>query len=167
MLARQHLQRVRLFHHNHQPASSADFSGLLYLYTGTCMNKLVVGNLVHRPLRSLISALAVAIEVIMILSIAAIMLGMLNGQAGRQSGIGMDMITHPGAGTNLIGMSGASASIKVADVLRTLPHVVVAAPVNIQLTAGKNLENIYGIDFESYNALRPFVFVAGGPRASR
>jgi putative ABC transport system permease protein len=127
------------------------------------MNKLVVGNLVHRPLRSLISALAVAIEVIMILSIAAIMLGMLNGQRTRQSGIGMDMITHPGAGTNLIGMSGASASIKVADILRTLPHVVVAAPVNIQLTAGKSLENIYGIDFESYNALRPFVFVAGGP----
>ena len=29
------------------------------------MNKLVVGNLVHRPLRSLISALAIAIEVIM------------------------------------------------------------------------------------------------------
>ncbi len=129
------------------------------------MNKLVVGNLVHRPLRSLISAFAVAIEVIMILSISAIMLGMLNGQRTRTSGIGMDMITHPGAMTNLIGMSGAAASIQVADVLRTLPHVAVAAPVNIQLTAGKSLENIYGIDFASYNALRPFVFLAGGPFA--
>jgi putative ABC transport system permease protein len=127
------------------------------------MNKLVVGNLVHRPLRSLISAFAVAIEVIMILSIAAIMLGMLNGQRTRTSGIGMDMITHPGTASNLIGMSGAAASIKVADVLRGLPHVVVAAPVNIQLTAGKSLENIYGIDFKSYDALKPFVFVAGGP----
>jgi putative ABC transport system permease protein len=127
------------------------------------MNKLVVGNLVHRPLRSLISAFAVAIEVIMILSIAAIMLGMLNGQRTRTSGIGMDMIAHPGAASNLIGMSGAAASIQVADVLRTLPHVTVAAPVNIQLTAGKSLENIYGIDFLSYNALRPFVFLSGGP----
>lgn len=127
------------------------------------MNKLVVGNLVHRPLRSLISAFAVAIEVIMILSIAAIMLGMLNGQRTRTSGIGMDMITHPGAVTNLIGMSGAAASMQVADVLRKLPHVTVAAPVNIQLTSGKSLENIYGIDFPTYNALRPFVFLAGGP----
>jgi putative ABC transport system permease protein len=127
------------------------------------MNKLVVGNLVHRPLRSLISAFAVSIEVIMILSIAAIMLGQLNGQRTNQSGIGMDMIVHPGAATNLIGMSGAAASIQVADVLRGLPHVEVAAPVNIQLTAGKTLENIYGIDYASYNALRPFVFVAGGP----
>ena len=127
------------------------------------MNKLVVGNLVHRPLRSIISVFAVAIEVIMILSIAAIMLGMLNGQRSRTSGIGMDMITHPGTASNLIGMSGAAASSKVADVLRTLPHVVVAAPVNIQLTAGKSLENIYGIDFKSYNDLKPFVFLSGGP----
>lgn len=127
------------------------------------MNKLVVGNLVHRPLRSLISVFAVAMEVIMILSITAVMLGILNGQRTRQSGIGMDMIVHPGAASNLIGMSGAAASIKVADVLRTLPHVEVASPVNIQFTAGKNLENIYGIDFASYDALRPFVFLAGTP----
>ena len=130
------------------------------------MNKLVVGNLVHRPLRSLISAFAVAIEVIMILSIAAIMLGMLNGQRTRTSGIGMDMITHPGTASNLIGMSGAAASIKVADVLRALPHIQVVAPVNIQLTAGKSLENIYGIEFQSYDALKPFVFLSGGPSST-
>lgn len=127
------------------------------------MNKLVVGNLVHRPLRSIISAFAVAIEVIMILSITAVMLGILNGQRSSQSGIGMDMIVHPGAATNLIGMSGAAASIQVADVLRKLPHVDVAAPVNVQFTAGKTLENIYGIDYSSYNALRPFIFIEGGP----
>lgn len=127
------------------------------------MNKLVVGNLVHRPLRSLISAFAIAMEVIMILSITAIMLGILNGQRTSQSGIGMDMIVHPGTATNLIGMSGAAASIHVADVLRTLPHVEVAAPVNVQFTVGKSVENIYGIDYATYNALRPFVFVAGGP----
>ena len=56
------------------------------------MNKLVVGNLVHRPLRSLISAFAVAMEVIMILSITAIMLGILNGQRTSQSGIMQERI---------------------------------------------------------------------------
>jgi putative ABC transport system permease protein len=126
------------------------------------MNKLVVGNLVHRPLRSIISSFAVAIEVIMILSIAAIMLGMLNGTAKNQSGIGADMITHPGAASNLIGMSGASASIKVASIISALPHVVVAAPVYIKLTASSSVENIYGIDFASFNALKPFVFLSGG-----
>ena len=44
------------------------------------MNKLIFANLIHRPLRSIISVLAVAIEVIMILSIVGIFMGMLNDQ---------------------------------------------------------------------------------------
>ncbi len=127
------------------------------------MNRLVLGNLVHRPLRSLISAVAVAIEVVMILSIAAIMLGMLNGSKERTSGIGLDLFVRPSSATNFAAMSPAAAPIKVADVLATLPHVTVASPVNVQFTMGKRVENIYGIDFKSFNALKPFVFLAGGP----
>lgn len=127
------------------------------------MNSLVIGNLVHRPLRSLISAVAVAIEVVMILSIAAIMLGMLNGSKERTSGIGLDLFVRPSSATNFAAMSPAAAPIKVADVLATLPHVTVASPVNVQFTMGKRVENIYGIDFKSFNALKPFVFLAGTP----
>ena len=127
------------------------------------MNSLVVGNLVHRPLRSLISSVAVAIEVVMILSIAAIMLGMLNGSKERTSGIGLDLFVRPSSATNFAAMSPAAAPIKVADVLAQLPHVTVASPVNIQFTMGKRVENIYGIDYKSFNALKPFVFLSGGP----
>ena len=127
------------------------------------MNKLVFGNLVHRPLRSLISILAVAIEVVMILSIAAIMLGILNGGTQRTSGIGMDMFVRPATTGNLIGVTGAAAPIKVAEVLRRIPHVTVVSPVNIQIKMDNAVENIYGIDYASYNALRPFVFLSGGP----
>ena len=109
------------------------------------MNKLIVGNLVHRPLRSIISALAVAIEVVMILSIAGI------------------MFVHPGAGSALTNLSAAAADVRIANVLRGLPHVEVVSPVNIKLTMGSSLENVYGIDYASFNALRPFVFEEGGP----
>jgi putative ABC transport system permease protein len=125
------------------------------------MNKLVVGNLVHRPLRSVISAFAVAIEVIMILSITAILMGKLNGFKDRQNGIGMDMFVRPSTTNVFVGMSPAAASIKVAPILAAIPHVLVAAPVNIQITS--TLDNIYGIDFKSYDALKPFVFRSGGP----
>jgi len=125
------------------------------------MNKLVIGNLVHRPLRSVISIFAVAIEVIMILSISAILMGKLNGFKDRTNGIGMDMFVRPSTTNNFIGMSPAGASIKVAAVLAKLPHVVVAAPVNIQITS--SFDNIYGIDFKTYDGLLPFVFLKGGP----
>ena len=123
------------------------------------MNKLVIGNLVHRPLRSLISVFAVAIEVIMILSISAILMGKLNGFKTRQNGIGMDMFVRPNTANNMIGMSPAGASIKVGSVLEKIPHIVVVAPVNIQITS--TLDNIYGIDFKSYDALLPFTFLSG------
>ena len=80
------------------------------------MNKLVFANLLHRPLRSVISMLAVAIEVVMILSIVAIFMGMLDDQKQRTNGIGADLV-----------------------------------------------EILYGIDFDSFNALKPFVFLSGGP----
>jgi len=127
------------------------------------MNKLVLGNLVHRPLRSIISALAVAIEVVMILSVVAIFYGMLNGSRTQQSGIGMDMMVRPSAGSSITALSGASAPIAVADVLRKLPHVQVVSPVNAQLSLGSTLDSVFGIEYESYNALRPFVFISGRP----
>jgi len=49
------------------------------------MNKLVLGNILYRPVRSAISVLAVAIEVIMILSIVAIMVGQVEGAALAQT----------------------------------------------------------------------------------
>jgi len=125
------------------------------------MNKLVVGNLVHRPLRSLISCLAIAIEVIMILSITAILMGKLDGFKTRQNGIGMDMFVRPSTINNFIGMSPAGASIKVADILAHVPHVAVSAPVNVQITS--SLDSIYGIDYKTFNGLLPFTFISGGP----
>ncbi len=47
--------------------------------------------------------------------------------------------------------------------MRKLPHVAVAAPVIQNLATGSAVETIWGIDYDSYNALKPFVFLQGGP----
>ena len=127
------------------------------------MNKLIIGNLLHRPLRSLLSLSAVAIELVMILCITAVMLGMLNDSKARTNGIGADMIVRPANASFLAGFGGAPVPAKIANVLAKLPHVEVAAPTIVQLTAGTAVENIWGIDYKSFNALRPFVFIAGTP----
>ncbi|MDR3777457.1 MAG: ABC transporter permease [Terracidiphilus sp.] len=127
------------------------------------MNKLVFANLIHRPLRSVISVLAVAIEVVMILSIVAIFMGMLNDQKQRTNGIGADLVVSPSNASFMNGMSGAPMSAKMANFLATLPHVAVASPVMQNFSMGDSLEILYGIDYKSFNALKPFTFVAGGP----
>ncbi len=131
------------------------------------MNRLVLGNLLHRPLRSSISILAVAIEVTMILSIVGIMVGMIQGSRTQTNGIGADLIVRPPNQTFLVGVSGAPAPAKIADILRKLPHVAVAAPAIQQLSTQTAVENIWGIDYQSFNALKPFVFLSGGPFQDR
>jgi putative ABC transport system permease protein len=128
------------------------------------MNKLVVGNILYRPVRSAISMLAVAIEVIMILSIVAIMVGQVQGAATQTSGIGADIMVRPPNASNFSGLSDAAVPAKIApDVLAKLPHVAVASPVIAKLLTTGAVQTIFGIDYASYNALRPFNYVAGGP----
>ncbi len=128
------------------------------------MNKLVIANLIHRPMRSIISATAIAIEVVMIIAVAAIFLGQIDGQKIRTNGIGADMIVRPANASFINAVGGAPVPAKNAEAFRKLPHVTVASPViqNFSLGAGAP-EIIYGIDYPSYNALRPFTFLAGGP----
>jgi putative ABC transport system permease protein len=127
------------------------------------MNKLVLANLIHRPLRSLISAAAIAIEVVMMVSVAAIFLGQVDGQRIRTNGIGADIIVRPANASFVAGLGGAPIPARNVEAFRKLPHVTIASPVIEHTVVGASLEIVFGIDYESYNALRPFTFLAGGP----
>jgi putative ABC transport system permease protein len=127
------------------------------------MNKLVLANLIHRPMRSIISAAAIAIEVVMILSVAAIFLGQIDGQKIRTNGIGADMIVRPANASFINAVGGAPIPARNVEAFRKLPHVAVASPViqSFNLTGGPEI--LFGIDYPSYDALRPFTFIEGGP----
>jgi putative ABC transport system permease protein len=127
------------------------------------MNRMIFANLVHRPVRSLISIVAVGLEVTLILLIVGLSLGILNDSRERQAGVGADVIVMPPGSSFIVGLTGAPMSIKVGDVLRKLEHVRVVAPVLTQVSTGGTLELIDGIDLKSYEALRPFRYIEGGP----
>jgi putative ABC transport system permease protein len=129
------------------------------------MNRMIVGNLVHRPLRSLISIVAVALEVAMILLIVGYSLGMLNDSRNRTAGVGADVMVLPPGSSFISGLTGSPISIKVADILAKLPHVEKVAPVFTQISAaGGSVEIITGIDLSNYESLSGgFHYVHGGP----
>ncbi len=128
------------------------------------MNKLVFANLLHRPLRSAISVLAVAIEVIMILSVVGIFMGMLNDQKARTNGIGADLMMMGSNASLFNSLSSVSMPVADAEALRKLPHVTVVAPaIQHTVTTPNSIEIIWGIDYPAFNALKPFVFLAGRP----
>ena len=59
------------------------------------INKLVVENLKHRPVRTLLSIVAISIQVTMVLTLVGLSAGMLNEQARRAKGVGADIIIRP------------------------------------------------------------------------
>ena len=125
---------------------------------------MIVANLLHRPIRSIVSIVAVAVEVTLILVIVGLSLGMLNDVRQRTAGIGADIIVQPPGSSFLTGISGAPVSIKVADVLRKLPHVREVSPVVWQLSTAGSVEVIYGIDLKSFEELGgPLRYLSGGP----
>jgi putative ABC transport system permease protein len=130
---------------------------------------MVFSNLVHRPLRTMISVFAISIEVTLILLIVGLCMSMLNDNADRQKGIGFDVMVSPPGSSFFTGITGAPVSIKVADKLREVPHVAAVAPIVMHFITTKSPEVIDGIDLEpnspnNFDKLgRPFQYIAGGP----
>jgi putative ABC transport system permease protein len=128
------------------------------------INKMVVANVAHRPVRSVISIVAIALEVTLILLIVGLCYGIMNDSKNRTAGIGADVIVQPPGSSFLSGISGAPVSVKLADVIRKMPHVKVVSPVIWQIATGGGLEVIDGIDIHSFQALGgPFHYLEGGP----
>jgi putative ABC transport system permease protein len=128
------------------------------------MNKMIFSNLLHRPVRSIISITAIAVEVTLILLMVGLATGILEDSKTRTAGIGGDVIVQPPGSSFLQGITGAPVSIKVADILRKLPHVTAVAPIILQINTAGNVEVIYGIDLQSFQELGgPLRYLSGGP----
>ncbi len=128
------------------------------------MNRMIVGNLVHRPVRSLISIVAVALEVTLILLIVGLSLGMLQDTRARTAGIGADVLVLPPGSSFIVGLTGAPMPIKIGGVLQKLPHVEKVAPVVTTIASAGALEIIAGIDLPSYESMSSgFHYLEGGP----
>ena len=93
------------------------------------MNKMIFANLVHRPMRSLISIIAIAVEVTLILLIVGLSLGMLNDSKNRTLGIGADLMVQPPGSSIFTAVSGAPVSQKFAEDIQADAYAVNAPGV--------------------------------------
>ena len=59
------------------------------------VNRMILANVLHRPVRTIVSVLAVGIEVGMVLLVVGLTTGMLNESAKRVEGVGADVMVQP------------------------------------------------------------------------
>jgi putative ABC transport system permease protein len=121
------------------------------------------GSIATRPLRSLLSVIAIAIQVILVLMIAGLTSGVVSEWGKRVEGVGADIIVQPPNSSIFFAFSSAVMQESLGDKIAALPGVDEVAPTVI-LTEPKNLVMVYGIDYRRFNGLsRGFLFRAGRP----
>src|SRR6201998_2946932 len=126
------------------------------------MGELIVRNLLHRPLRTLIGVMAVAVEVALFVLIVGLTSGLLTETAKRIEGIGADSMRPPPPASIFLGFSGSPMPIKIGDKLAQLKYVQAVAPALLQFNSTGGVEVIYGIDQESFRSVSGgFVFLKG------
>jgi putative ABC transport system permease protein len=121
------------------------------------------GNIVARPLRSFLSVIAIAIQVILVLMIAGLTSGVISEWGKRVEGVGADLLVQPPNSSIFFAFSGAVMQESLGDQIEALPGVDEVSPTLI-LVDQKNFIVVYGIDYKRFNALsRGFLYRAGRP----
>ena len=137
------------------------------------VNKLILANLAHRPVRTFLSILAIGVEVTMILTLVGVSYGTLDASARRARGIGADIFVRPPGSSVMSSSSAAPLPEKIIAVLGQRPDVVLSAGTMVQSSGG--FATIQGVDFPVINRMAStwrgpgtpekdgFKFLEGGP----
>lgn len=126
------------------------------------IGKLVVENVRHRPVPTLLSILLIAVPVTLILILVGLSHGLVNDSQRRALGVGADLLLRAPS-SNLMSMSTATIPQELIPKLLTFPHVAQATGVVTQ-SAGGLLETVTGIDPAAFNRMSGgFEFVEGHP----
>jgi putative ABC transport system permease protein len=125
------------------------------------LNKLIFANLTHRPVRTLLSVLAIAVEVTMILTLVGVSHGTIDSQKDRAKAVGADIVVRPKGTSVISGLSSAPMSDKYLGLLMQQPHVVAVTGTVVQSSTFP--DSITGIDFSAFNTMSGgFRYIHGG-----
>jgi putative ABC transport system permease protein len=125
------------------------------------VNRLVFENLKHRPVRTLLCAVAIGVQVTMILTLVGLSTGMLADIARERRGTGADIVVRP-PDSSILSFSGITMPEKIADLVRQQPHVTIATGSLIQALGPLN--SVAGIHLDDFNKMSGgFDYIQGGP----
>lgn len=112
-------------------------------------------------MRTLLSVLAIAVEVTMILTLVGVSHGTLDSSKERARGVGADVLVRPPGSSVMSSLSSAPLSDKFIPLLEKEPHVTLATGTVIQSIGG--FDSITGLDFPSFKKMSGgFTYLSGG-----
>jgi len=112
---------------------------------------MITANLVARPVRSLVSVLAVALEVTLILVVVGLTSGIASETGKRIEGIGADIMLQPPNASVFLAMNTSSMSALLGGKIAEVPGVKAVSPVLVMMNSEGGLELVWGIDPKSFD----------------
>ncbi len=133
-------------------------------------DSLIFSNFLHRPMRSFVSVMGIAVGVFLIVSTVGLSEGTLRGNARREANTGAEIIVR-GAGT--FGLSGSAPfhlPVSEAAEIATIEGVKTAVPLGQNLDAAADSETgsrlIDGINYDEYHEISGLQIIEGRPLAT-
>src|SRR6202011_1377941 len=121
------------------------------------------GNISARRLRSSLSVIAIAIQVVLVLMIVGLTSGVISEWGKRVEGVGADILVQPPNSSIFFAFVSVGMQESLGDQIAALSGVDEVSPTVI-LTEPKHLVMVYGIDYKRFNALsKGFLFRDGKP----
>lgn len=125
------------------------------------VTKLVIENLKHRPIRTLLTVIAIGLQVTLVLTIVGLSRGMIDASTARSRGVGADIIIRP-PGSSVLTLSSAPMREAMIGFVEKQPHVTMAQGVVIHSVGGP-FDSLTGIDIERFNRMSGgFDYRSGG-----
>jgi len=124
------------------------------------IHRLVLENLKHRPVRTLLSAVAIGVQVTMILTLVGVSEGVLGDIAANSRGTGADILVRP-PGSSVLAFSGDMPQ-GIVGLVRKEPHVVQVTGTKVQSVG--NFDSITGINLDEFTRMSGGMrYLEGGP----
>jgi len=119
-------------------------------------------NLMARPVRSVVSVLAIGLQVFLVLFIVGLTSGVVAEWAKRVEGVGADILVQPPNSSIFFAFTSPVMQESVGEEIAQLSGVDEVGPVLVTVES-RTLDVIYGIDYTRFDGLsdKGFLFLQG------
>ncbi|HEX8853561.1 MAG TPA: ABC transporter permease, partial [Pyrinomonadaceae bacterium] len=120
------------------------------------MDNLVLSNITHRPARTLVSVLGVAVGVLLVVFTVGLAHGILRERGRREASVGAEIIVRASGSLGLSGGQSLALDASRAEEIGRIEGVRVAVPIGqntVESDSGFGMRIIDGVPLESYSKL--------------
>jgi putative ABC transport system permease protein len=128
------------------------------------MDNLVLSNITHRPARTLVSVLGVAVGVLLIVFTVGLAHGILRERGRREASVGAEIIVRASGTLGLSGGQSLALDASRADEIRRIEGVRVAVPIGqntVESDSGFGMRIIDGVPLDEYSKLSGLRIIEG------